>query len=314
MSPPPPSSSAKRKRRRRADIMAASHGGDNDLKNKHRKTGIGKRLVQAAIEIIATSEGGRVGRAELLAALKEKLPKVCNDSDKDGSGRPKWKGHLDAYSSPTLAGKFFEKGNREWSLTEAGWRWWKSKRKSALPKEPKGGISIPTDSDLTETEDEVATYILNRPTPKDENKGTWFEETVAALLRGMGYGYVHVTKGSWDDGVDVIAYKDDLGIEGARLKVQVKHRKKDAKVDGGVIAQLAHVVREGEVGICVTSSSFNKSAERFVLTSDKHLLLVTRERFAQLWVKYYDRMKPEGQARIPVAVKKKTRRGKNAAD
>lgn len=284
------------------------------MKNSHKKTSIGKKLVQAAIEIIAENEG-RIGRAELLAALKEKLPDDCNDFDTVRDGRPKWKIHLDTYSSPKYAGEFFEKGNREWSLTEEGWDWWNSKRKTALPPEPKD-IFTPSDSELTDadTEDEVANYILNKEPPKGEKKGKWFEHTVAALLRGMGYEYVHVTKQSWDGGVDVVAYKDDLGIVEPRLKVQVKHYTKEQKVNDDAVLRLANVVHKGEVGMCVTSSSFSRGAESVALTSDKHLLLVDLGRFAQLWVKRREDMTQDDRDRIPVSTDNKKRKGENASN
>ncbi len=51
-----------------------------------------------------------------------------------------------------------------------------------------------------------------------------FQDLVAALLRGMGYFTLFVAPRGKDGGIDIVAYRDPLGTETPRIKVQVKHR------------------------------------------------------------------------------------------
>lgn len=260
-----------------------------------KRKSIGKELTEAAVEIIAGSETGRVGRTELLDALRKKLPHLCKDSEKDKRERPKWEIQLDAYSSPSLTGGLFEKNNREWSLTQKGLEL-ASQKKPLLVAE---GDADDTSDDITNRQwgNDIADYI-NEQDP--HNTGKWFETLVAALLRGMGYQYVRVSGKTGDGGVDVVAYKDKLGATLPRIKVQAKHLKKKQEVREADILKLAAAVHEGEIGLFVTSSTFATGAKKRARDCGKHVELVDIDRLTELWGAHYPNMSAEDQKIMPL--------------
>ena len=97
-----------------------------------------------------------------------------------------------------------------------------------------------------------------------------FQDLVAALLRGMGYYTPFVASQGPDGGIDVLAYKDPIGAEGVKIKVQVKHRK-DTKVTNQEISALNGLLRNREVGLIVSSGGFSQAALREMRTSNNHI-------------------------------------------
>jgi len=59
-----------------------------------------------------------------------------------------------------------------------------------------------------------------------------FQKLVAGLLRGMGYFVAWVAPPGPDMGVDILAHSDPLGINGPRIKVQVKRQADKTSVTG----------------------------------------------------------------------------------
>jgi restriction system protein len=51
-----------------------------------------------------------------------------------------------------------------------------------------------------------------------------FQDLVADLLTAMGYYIYWVAPPGKDGGIDIIAYNDPIGVNGPRMKVQVKHK------------------------------------------------------------------------------------------
>ena len=87
-----------------------------------------------------------------------------------------------------------------------------------------------------------------------------YQNLVAALLRGMGYFVSEVAGKGADGGVDIVAYRDPLGAEEPRLKVQVK--KQESPVGDKVITELHGNLTEGEIGVVVSNSGFSKTRPR----------------------------------------------------
>jgi len=127
-------------------------------------------------------------------------------------------------------------------------------------------------------------------------KGYLFEAFVAELLRAMGY-HARVTQQSVDGGVDVIAHRDELGIEPPIIKVQVKS-------SGGTtgdpeVSALYGKVDSNEVGLFVTLGTFSEQAKKFA-NSKQNLRLVNGEEILALIMRHYDDFDAQYKSLIPL--------------
>lgn len=127
-------------------------------------------------------------------------------------------------------------------------------------------------------------------------KGYLFEAFVAELLRAMGY-HARVTQQSGDGGVDVIAHRDELGIEPPIIKVQVKS-------SGGTtgdpeVSALYGKVDTNEVGLFVTLGTFSEQAKKYA-NSKPNLRLVNGEEILELIMRHYDDFDAQYKSLIPL--------------
>jgi restriction system protein len=131
---------------------------------------------------------------------------------------------------------------------------------------------------------------LERMNPYD------FQDLVAGLLRGMGYHVAWVSPPGPDKGIDVIAHTDPLGMQGPRIKVQVKRRADKTSIDG--MRSLLALVGEGDVGLFISMGGFTRDAEEEARRQEKRrIMLVDLKRLFDLWVEHYDKI-PEVQRRL----------------
>jgi restriction system protein len=127
-------------------------------------------------------------------------------------------------------------------------------------------------------------------------KGFAFEEFVAELFTTIGYK-TRVTQKSGDKGVDVVAHRDELGIEPPIIKIQVKST--EGTVGDPEVSQLFGKVASGEFGVLVTLGSFSKQARDFA-ESKSNLRLIDGEELVRLTLKNYDALDPKYKGRIPL--------------
>ena len=289
----------------------------------------GRSLTMEAIRILAENDG-KIWRSELRDAVEQKVDPE-RKGEKEPSGRPRWVGQLDSFAA-RYAKDIIRKEKRFWFLTSAGkalaydaqgdplsvseiterFTSWLANNQAgkAAPAVEADSLDGGGDDDAQESQepedsqaqlgDDIVEYIKNQD-PK--NTGIWFENLVVALLRGMGYQYVDRRGKSGDGGVDVVAYKDKLGAMPPRIKVQAKHNKGDSPtpISEEVLQRLASSVHDGEIGMCVTSSTkFSKSAEIYARTCGKHLELVNIDRLVELWAEHYPNVLLEDQKLMPL--------------
>jgi restriction system protein len=123
-----------------------------------------------------------------------------------------------------------------------------------------------------------------------------FQDLVAGLLRGMGYYVSWVSPPGPDKGIDVIAHTDPLGIQGPRIKVQVKRRGDKTTIDG--VRSLLALLGEGDVGLFISMGGFTRDAEDEARRQEKRrIMLVELKRLFDLWIEHYDKI-PEVQRRL----------------
>ncbi|MEW6247673.1 MAG: restriction endonuclease [Nitrospirota bacterium] len=199
-----------------------------------------------------------------------------------------------------------------WTLTDAGRRAYEQfpdpedfmreagrlyrKWAAEQPQEPEALVdegSPDAATTLEEAEEAAWTEIeehLEQMNPYD------FQELVAGLLRAMGYHVAWVSPPGPDKGIDVIAHTDPLGIQGPRIKVQVKRRTDKTTIDG--VRSLLALLGEGDVGLFISTGGFTREAEEEARRQEKRrVMLVDLKRLFDLWVEHYDRI-PEVQRRL----------------
>ena len=177
--------------------------------------------------------------------------------------------------------------------TDRLYRVWKAARPMDEQEEhPEEGASEAAVT-LEEAEESAWSQIetfLSSMSPYD------FQDLVAGLLRGMGYYVDWVSPPGPDQGIDIVAHTDPLGVKGPRIKAQVKRRSDKVPVDGvrGFMALLG----DSDVGLFVCTGGFTKEAENEARRQEKRrIMLLDLKRLFDLWVKHYDQV-PETQRRL----------------
>ena len=123
-----------------------------------------------------------------------------------------------------------------------------------------------------------------------------FEEFVAHLLNVMGYRTRLTNKGA-DGGIDVVAHKDELGLEPPIIKVQVKSD--EGSIGDPVVSALYGKVGGNEYGLLVTLGTFTKQAETFA-REKSNLRLINGEELVGLILAHYERFDAKYKALIPL--------------
>ncbi len=126
-----------------------------------------------------------------------------------------------------------------------------------------------------------------------------FQDLVAALLRAMDYYTPFVAPKGKDGGIDIIAYLDPLGAKTPRIKVQVKHYP-DTPISAPTIRSLVGILRDGDIGLCVTSGNFSPDARREAGMSKEYVKLIDGHEFITLWQQYYSKMPDEDKNLLPL--------------
>lgn len=131
---------------------------------------------------------------------------------------------------------------------------------------------------------------------KADLKGYPLEPFIADLFRAMGYR-AHATRAVRDDGIDVIAHRDELGIEPPILKIQVKAQESNIGADS--VKAFFAMVHDRDVGIFVTTGNYTSAACEFARTK-ANLKLVNGVELVNLVQKYYDLLDLKYRQLIPL--------------
>jgi restriction system protein len=125
------------------------------------------------------------------------------------------------------------------------------------------------------------------------------QDLVAALLRGMGYYTPFVAPKGKDGGIDIIAYKDPLGTESPRMKVQIRHRENSTS-SKDIRELMGLLQKDGDIGIFVSTGGFTSDARTTVRTASVHIELVDLPRLIELWQDFYSKMVDEDKNLLPM--------------
>jgi restriction system protein len=126
-----------------------------------------------------------------------------------------------------------------------------------------------------------------------------FQELIAGLLQGMGYHISWVAPAGPDRGIDILAHSDPLGVQGGRIKVQVKRRAD--KIPVGEVRSFMAVLGDNDVGIFVTTSGFTAEAETEARAQEKRrLMLLDAKKLFDLWVENYESIPEVRRSILPL--------------
>ena len=100
-----------------------------------------------------------------------------------------------------------------------------------------------------------------------------------------------------DGGIDIIAYKDELGIEPPIIKVQVKSV--DSTITPDKVQALYGNVETGEYGLFITLSYFSKQAMNFA-KSKSNLRLIDGDELIDLILDNYEKFDSKYKAMLPL--------------
>lgn len=260
------------------------------------------------------------------ARLKEIFPRVesklkLSDYEKEPyakSGYIRWQAIIHFYSIDCVKAGYIQKSGGKWYLTNSGRQAITMPAgqfiRSAIEKYRLWKITkdLPSNSEMDVTEEETDKAI--RQTAYDQaveqaraeiehhinDLGPYdFQKLVAELLIGMGYHVPFIAPPGRDGGIDLVAYKDPLGINPPRIKVQVKHRQQKQTVKE--IRELLGLLRkDGDIGLIVSSGGFTSEVEREIRDSSKHIEAMDMDRLIGLWQQHYENIRESGRLLLPL--------------
>ncbi len=218
---------------------------------------------------------------------------------------------------PVKAG-WLVKTKGQWSVTEAGmaalaqyandpeglmreasrlYRQWKNDQPEPPEEtEPSVDEAVEVVGTLEEAEEgafaEIKSYV-------DDMAPYDFQDLVAALLSAMGYRVQWVAPPGPDQGIDIIASTDQLGLSKPRVKVQVKHRAATSSVSD--LREFMALLGESDVGIFVSSGGITKDAQIEARTHEtRTLTLLDLEDFLDLWIANYGNVGEDKKRLLPL--------------
>lgn len=256
------------------------------------------------------------------AHIKEEVKKRCNFTDwelekYETTGYIRWESLLSFFSIDITKAGFIIKKKGKWFLTPEGedalklgehdlldratelyYVWEQANKKEDIRDESEQEIEEAVSTEAYEL-NELESISIEQIKNYIGKKGAYeFQDLVAALLRAMGYYTPFIAPRGKDGGIDVIAYRDPLGTMEPRIKVQVKHRQNTASVSE--IRQLNGILRNGDIGIFVSSGGFTPDAKKEAINTNSHLELIDIDKFISLWKDFYDKMPDVDKVLLPL--------------
>lgn len=276
---------------------------------------LGAKVIYAAMQILI-ERGGEAPSSEVVAEIPKRVQLddwATNVYEK--SGYVRWKSILFFFTIDLIKAGFMVKKQGVWYCTPEGeeamklgelglldaaraaystWRKNNPVEQSLKPQAPSQESDLEEDDGVAKEQEatiqEMEALARESLEAQIRSKNAYeFQDMVAALLRAMGYYTPFVAPKGKDGGVDVIAYQDPLGVVGARIKVQVKHRENTATVQE--IRELMGLLRKaGDAGMFVSSGGFTSDAKVESRSATVHVELLDLDAFIGLWREFYPKM------------------------
>lgn len=290
-----------------------------------RTTDLASKLIFETLKVLKENDGEMAS-----SLLMETLSKRVNLDDwargtLEKTGNIRWQSILHFYSIDLIKAGYLLKKKGVWYLTPEGekaidkgekellksaqnlYRIWKEKNKKEessqinnkdVPDEQieaaSQKVSSLLDDARAKANQSFTKFILEEFDPYS------FQELCGALFRGMGYYTPFIAPKGKDGGVDVIAYKDPIGSTTPHIKIQIKYRQ-DTKATSQELRQLKGILTTNDIGVFISISGFASDALKEFKHSSPHIELIDLERFIELWQEFYEKMKDEDKALMPIS-------------
>lgn len=162
-----------------------------------------------------------------------------------------------------------------------------------------GGEQTPAEAVITETE-ETLPDVVNTSKELisdivDNLEADEMELLVAALLRAMGFK-TRMTDNGADQGSDILASPDGLGLQEPRIHAEVKHRK--GQMGAPEVRNFIGTLRAGDKGLYVSTGGFSREAKYEAKRAEYPVNLVTLPDLVDLLVEHYETLDYEGRAMV----------------
>lgn len=276
---------------------------------------IGEYLKQTLL--ILKENGGSLPSKKVTVMLEERLkPSEYELARFEKTGYVRWQSYLHFYSINMKKAGWLRKQKGYWIITPEGESAAKLqpldifvKAQNAYKEWRKANPKAPEPEEGEESTEEVESAVTLEQGESDATAGIEahirtlnpyeFQDLVAALLRAMGFYIPFVAPKGKDGGVDIVAYKDPLGAQPPRIKVQVKHRQE--KCGPQAVRELLGVIRkEGEVGLIVSSGGFTADAVVEMQKSPVHIEAIDMSSLISLWQEHYQKLDEEDKKLLPL--------------
>lgn len=290
-----------------------------------RTVDLAGKLVFETLKLLKENDG-EMASSLLMEALSKRV--YLDDwakSTLEKTGNIRWQSILQFYSIDLIKAGYLLKKKGVWYLTPEGekaidngekellksaqnlYHIWKEKnKKETLTKTSNKDVP---DEQIEEATQKVSSLLddarakANQSFTKfilEEFDPYSFQELCGALFRGMGYYTPFIAPKGKDVGVDVIAYKDPIGSTTPHIKIQIKYRQ-DTKATSQELRQLKGILTTNDIGVFISISGFASDALKEFKHSSPHIELIDLERFIELWQEFYEKMKDEDKALMPIS-------------
>ena len=278
----------------------------------------------AALEILRDN-GGDLPSREVLEEVEKRVELTPWELERyETTGYVRWTSLLHFTSVQAVKAGFLVKKKGVWYLTEegeealslgreglqaaqsAGYQKWKREQPAGEsagndPDEATSGANEESADEglltLEHIEETARASLRKHALAKNPYE---FQDLVAALLRGMGYYTPFVAPRGKDGGIDIVAYRDPLGTQAPRMKVQVKHRG-NTKASVKEVRELMGILQKGgDIGIFVSTAGFTPDAKVSARESSVHVELIDLARLLTLWEEFYERLDDTDKAELPL--------------
>lgn len=287
-------------------------------KSVSRSRALAQKVIFAALQALKAAGGELVSR-NVIEAVREKVE--LDDwalQPYEKTGYIRWESMLHFFSIDCVKAGFLLKKKGVWYLTPEGeealklgegrlldaataayrkWRQEHPKEDEPIQGEDEGAGGQEEIANLEQVEQTAQEGLKRHIWGKNPYE---FQELVAALLRAMGYHTPFVSPRGKDGGIDIVAYRDPLGTESPRIKVQVKHR----EATPGAVTEIRELMgllqKSGDVGMFVSSGGFSSDARKAAREAHVHVELIDLERFIGLWQEFYGKLTDEDKQLMPL--------------
>lgn len=121
-----------------------------------------------------------------------------------------------------------------------------------------------------------------------------FQDLVGALIVAMGYHLVWMAPKGPDGGLDFLAQGDPLGVNGPRIKGQVKKRAEN-KVSREELQAFLSLIENHDVGVYFSLGGFSSKAEELARNNSRRITLIDGNGLIDLWIEHYAELDEDGR-------------------